>query len=67
MFYKLPFLLAAVALLPAFQVRPLRIATEWSRERVCLVVTVLATILLYQGVQQIKLRYDRQDYFVLLR
>jgi hypothetical protein len=50
MFYILPFLLAALALLPGFQVRSLRIATEWSRERACLVATVLATVLLYQGV-----------------
>jgi hypothetical protein len=50
MYYVLPFVLAVLALLPAIQVRPLRIATEWSRERVCLVVTVVATILLYQGV-----------------
>ena len=50
MYYILPFLLAVLALLPVIQVRPLRIATEWSRERVCLVVTVVATILLYQGV-----------------
>jgi hypothetical protein len=50
MFYLLPFLLAALALLTVFQVRPLRIATEWTRERVRLVVTVLATALLYEGV-----------------
>jgi hypothetical protein len=50
MFYLLPFLLAVLALLTAFQVRPVRIATEWSRERVLLVVTVLATALLYEGV-----------------
>jgi hypothetical protein len=50
MFYILPFLLAAIALLSGLQVRPLRIATEWSRERVSLVATVLATVLLYQGV-----------------
>jgi hypothetical protein len=49
-FYILPFLLAALALLTGFQVRPLRIATEWSRERVILVATVMATALLYQGV-----------------
>jgi len=49
-FYILPFLLAALALLTGFQVRPLRIATEWSRERVILVATVMATVLLYQGV-----------------
>ena len=50
MFYALPFLLAVLALLTAFQVRPVRIATDWSRERVRLVVTVVTTILLYQGV-----------------
>ena len=50
MYYTLPFLLAVLALLTVVQVRPLRIATEWPRERVCLVVTVIATILLYQGV-----------------
>ena len=50
MFYLLPFLLAVIALLTVFQVRPVRIATEWSRERVRLVVTVLATALLYEGV-----------------
>jgi hypothetical protein len=50
MFYLLPFLLAMLALLTVFQVRPLRIATEWTRERVRLVVTVLATALLYEGV-----------------
>jgi len=50
MFYTLPFLLAVLALLTAFAVRPVRIATDWSRERVRLVVTVVTTILLYQGV-----------------
>jgi hypothetical protein len=50
MYYTLPFLLAVLALLTVVQVRPLRIATEWSRERARLVVTVVATILLYQGV-----------------
>ena len=50
MYYILPFMLAILALLPVFQFRPLRIATEWSRERVSFVVTVVATILLYQGV-----------------
>jgi hypothetical protein len=49
MFYLLPFLLAVLALLTVFQVRPLRIVTEWTRERVLLVVTVLATALLYEG------------------
>jgi hypothetical protein len=50
MFYTLPFLLALLALLTAFQVRPLRIATEWSRERAGLAATVVAGVLLYQGV-----------------
>jgi hypothetical protein len=50
MFYALPFILAALALLTVFKVRPVRIATEWSRERVALVTTVLATALLYEGV-----------------
>ncbi|HEX3711244.1 MAG TPA: hypothetical protein VHV09_00500, partial [Trebonia sp.] len=50
MYLHLPFLLAVLALLPAVQIRPLRIATEWSRERVCLAATVITTILLYQGV-----------------
>jgi hypothetical protein len=49
LFYILPFLLAVLALLTVVQVRPLRIATEWSRERVLLLVTVLATALLYEG------------------
>lgn len=50
MFYVLPFLLAALALLTVFQVRPLRIAREWPQERVTLLATVLATALLYEGV-----------------
>jgi hypothetical protein len=50
MFYILPFLLAGLALLTVVRVRPLRIATEWPRERVLLLVTVLATTLLYEGV-----------------
>jgi hypothetical protein len=50
MFHALPFVLAVLALLTCLQVRPFRIATEWSRERVILVATVVTTILLYQGV-----------------
>ena len=49
MFYLLPFLLAVLALLTVFRARPVRIATEWSRERALLAVTVLATALLYEG------------------
>jgi hypothetical protein len=50
MFYILPFLLAGLALLTVVRIRPLRITTDWSRERALLVVTVLATALLYEGV-----------------
>lgn len=50
MYVHLPFLLGVLALLPAIQLRPLRIATEWSRQRVMLAATVITTILLYQGV-----------------
>jgi hypothetical protein len=49
MFYALPFLLAAAALLTVFEARPVRIATGWSQERTRLAVTVIITILLYQG------------------
>lgn len=49
MYVVLPFLLAGLALLTVVQVRPLRIATEWSRERALLVATVLTTALLYEG------------------
>lgn len=49
MFFVLPVLLAGLALLPVLQGRPLRIAVAWSRERVLLVMTVLATALLYEG------------------
>ncbi len=49
MFYALPFVLAVIAVALVFEVRPLRIATRWSRERMLLAVSVLATILLYEG------------------
>ena len=49
LFYTLPFLLAGLALPTALRFRPVRVATGWSRERVRLAVTVIATILLYQG------------------
>lgn len=49
MFYALPFLLAVLALLTVFRVRPLRIAREWSRDRVLLAAILVITILLYQG------------------
>jgi hypothetical protein len=49
MFYARPFLLAVIALLVVFEARPVRIATGWSRERTRLAVTVIITVLLYQG------------------
>ena len=49
MFYVLPFVLAGLALLTVVQVRPLRIATPWSRERALLVMSVLATTVMYEG------------------
>jgi len=58
MFYVLPFLLAAAAFLTVFEVRPLRIATDWSPERLRLAATVIITVMLYQGVL---LRSDPTD------
>lgn len=49
MFYVLPFLLAGLALLTVFRIRPVRIETEWSRDRVLLAGSLVITILLYQG------------------
>jgi hypothetical protein len=49
MFYVLPFLLAVGALLTVVDVRPLRIASGWSRERTRLAAAMIITILLYQG------------------
>lgn len=57
-FYALPFVLAVIAVVLVFEVRPLRIATRWSRERMLLAVSVLATILLYEGGM---LRADTTD------
>ena len=57
-FYALPFLLAVIAFLAVFQVRPVRIAADWSQERVRLVVTLVATALLCQGAL---LRSDGSD------
>ncbi len=48
-FYILPFVLAALALLAVIQFRPFRIATKWSRDRILLVAALITTILLYQG------------------
>jgi hypothetical protein len=49
-YYAMPFILAVFALLVVVQFRPLRIASEWSRERIIMAATVVITILLYQGV-----------------
>jgi hypothetical protein len=57
-FYALPFLLAVFAFLAVFQVRPVRIAADWSQERVRLVVTLVTTVLLFQGAL---LRSDSSD------
>jgi hypothetical protein len=48
-YYAMPFILAIAALLVVVQFRPLRIASDWSRQRIILAATVLTTILLYQG------------------
>jgi hypothetical protein len=58
MYYALPFLLAAAAFLTVFELRPLRIAAVWSPERLRLAVTVIITVMLYQGVL---LRSDATD------
>ena len=49
LFYVLPFILAILALLMVLQFRPLRVAWEWSRDRIALTAIVITTILLYQG------------------
>jgi hypothetical protein len=49
MYYALPFVLALIAVASVFEVRPLRIATQWPRQRMLLAGTALATIMLYQG------------------
>src|SRR5215469_5907920 len=58
-FYGLPWVLAVLALLAVIDVRPLRIAMEWSVQRITLVAVVLSTVLLYQGALL------RSDYFHL--
>jgi hypothetical protein len=49
MYYGLPFVLAALALAAVLRFGPLRVATQWSRDRILLVSAVVTTILLYQG------------------
>lgn len=49
MFYFLPFGLAALGLASLLETRPLRIATEWTRERVLLVSAVVACVATYSG------------------
>jgi len=48
-FYGLPWVLAILALLAVIDVRPFRVAMDWSVERITVVAVVLTTILLYQG------------------
>jgi hypothetical protein len=48
-FYDLPWVLAVLALLAVIDVRPFRVAMDWSVERITVVAVVLTTILLYQG------------------
>ena len=49
MYYILPFVLAALALLAVLQFRPFRVALDWSADRILLVACLVTTILLYQG------------------
>lgn len=49
LFEILPVILAILALLAVVRFRPFRIAEEWSRDRIMLVVVVVTAILLYQG------------------
>jgi hypothetical protein len=49
MYYALPFALAVLALLAVVQLRPFRVAMEWSGDRIILVALLLTCILLYQG------------------
>ncbi len=58
MFYALPFVLGVIAVALVFEVRPLRIATRWSRQRTLLAGSLLITILLYEGAM---LRADTTD------
>jgi hypothetical protein len=58
-FYDLPWALAVIALLAVIEVRPFRIAMQWSAQRITLVSVVLTTVLLYQGALL------RSDYFHL--
>jgi hypothetical protein len=44
-----PVILALLALLSIVQLRPFRIAGQWSRERIMVVAVVVTTILMYQG------------------
>jgi hypothetical protein len=48
-FYGLPWVLAVLALLAVIDVRPIRVAMDWSVERTTVVAVVLTTVLMYQG------------------
>jgi hypothetical protein len=49
MYYDVPFVLAVLALLAVLRFRPLRIAMEWSKDRILLVAVLVTTIVMYQG------------------
>jgi hypothetical protein len=49
MFHILPFVLAVLALLAVLQLRPFRVALDWSKDRILLVSCLVTAILLYQG------------------
>jgi hypothetical protein len=49
MFYFLPFVLALLGVASLLETRPLRVATEWSRERILLVSALVACVATYSG------------------
>ena len=49
MYFVLPYILFVLALLWVTQVRPFRIAFEWTHDRIMVVAVLITTILLYQG------------------
>lgn len=48
-YYIFPFVLALLALASVCRFRPFRIAFDWSHDRILLVATLVATIVLYEG------------------
>ncbi len=49
LFYYLPFVLAVLALLSVVSFRPLRVAFNWSGQRIMVVTVLVTTILMFQG------------------